>query len=68
MKKTNPADVVSTPNAGTRQQQGEDSANECDSLSQINRFSRQAPGDAKERDVAKLHETKRRQFSKGNTN
>src|SRR6267154_4002522 len=55
---------ISQPNSDTRPQLGKNSADPCDSLSQrqTSRFSRQAPGDATERDPKKLQETKRRQF------
>ena len=62
--------AISQPNSDARPQRGKDSTDPCDALSQsqLNRFSRQAPGEAKERDVKVLHQTKRRQFTKGNTN
>lgn len=62
--------VISQPNSNVIPQRGKNSADPRDSLSesQIKRLSRQAPGDATERDPKKLQETKRRQFSNGNTN
>ncbi len=63
----NPADVVSTPNAGARPQSGKDSSDPCDAISRTRPPASKAE-DAKERDVAKLHEAKRRQFTNGNTN
>jgi len=71
MKKTktqpiNSADVASTPSAGARSQQGKDSTDCCDSLGKRPPTSNAA--NAQERAVQKLHETKRRQFTKGNTN
>jgi hypothetical protein len=62
--------VISQPHSDARPQQHKDSTDPCDSLSesQIKRLSRQAPGDAKERPVEKLHQTKARQFRNGNTN
>ena len=61
--------VISVPNSDARPRPGKDSTNVCDSRgeSQIKRLSRHVPGDARERDARKLHETKRRQFSSGNT-
>lgn len=56
--------VISQPNSDARPRPGKDSTNSCDSLSesQIKRLSRQAPGDAKERPVEKLRESRRRQL------
>ena len=49
----NPADVTSKPNAGAKPQQGKDSRK---------RPLATKPEDAKERDVKKLRDTKRKQF------
>ena len=57
----NPADVVSTPNAGAKPQQGNDSTDLCDAISRKRPLATR-PEDAKERDVKKLRDTKRKQF------
>jgi hypothetical protein len=61
--------VISQPNSNAIPQRGKNSADPCDSLGNPSRHRQnQDEFDAKERPVEKLHETKRRQFSKGNTN
>ena len=57
--------VISRPNGGT----AGDHPDPCDALGNPSRHRQnQTEFVAKERDVKKLHETKRRQFSNGNTN
>jgi hypothetical protein len=61
--------MISQPNSNARPQRGKNSGDPCDALGNPSRHRQnQHEFDAKERDVRKLQETKRQQFSNGNTN
>ena len=55
--------VISQPNSNAIPQRGKNSADPCDSLGNVQRHRQnQNEFDAKERDVKKLHDAKRKQF------